>query len=72
MEDGAFVKFTAEVPAQKIPGSFARYSRILNQDGKTVAWYKDTYGPAGEFVHRRFEVPGPPRYVDANGNVRFK
>ena len=63
---------TAQIPASNIPGSYTNVTRILNNDGNTLAWFKDTYGPQGEFIHRRYEVPGPARYVMPDGSVKYK
>jgi len=71
-ETSSFVELKARIPASNIPGSYTDVTRVLNNNGKTVAWFKDTYGPQGEFIHRRYELPGPSRYVMPNGSIRLK
>lgn len=41
----------ADSPARNIPGSFARYEKIIDREGKTLAYTKTTYAPDGGVVH---------------------
>ncbi len=43
--------FRSDVPANNIPGSFARYEKIVDSTGKTVSYTKTTYAPDGRVVH---------------------
>lgn len=43
--------FRADVPANHIPGSFARYEKIVDKTGNTISYTKTTYGPKGEVIH---------------------
>jgi SPP1 gp7 family putative phage head morphogenesis protein len=45
--------FTADVPARNIPGSFARYEKVVDRAGNTVSYTKTTYGPRGEVISRK-------------------
>ncbi len=42
--------FRADVPARNIPGSFARYEKVVDRTGNTVSYTKTTYGPNGEII----------------------
>ncbi len=50
LSDGSKV-FQADVPANNIPGSFARYEKIVDSFGNTVKYTKTTYAPDGSIVH---------------------
>ena len=41
----------SDVPAKNIPGSFARYEKTIDANGKTIAYKKTTYGPDGKIIH---------------------
>ncbi len=43
--------FRSDVPAKNIPGSFARYEKVVDRAGNTVSYTKTTYGPNGEIIH---------------------
>jgi Phage Mu protein F like protein len=45
--------FRADVPAKNIPGSFARYEKIVDAQGNTVSYTKTTYAPDGSIVHTK-------------------
>jgi hypothetical protein len=45
--------FTSDVPAKNIPGSYARYEKVVDRAGNTVSYTKTTYGPRGEVVSRK-------------------
>ncbi|MGH3623469.1 MAG: hypothetical protein ACRDQ5_17005, partial [Sciscionella sp.] len=56
LDDGG-VRLSADSAAQNIPGSFARYIKILDSDGKTAQYVKDTYDAAGKLVHSKDKMP---------------
>ena len=37
----------------RVPGSKAIYYKIIDNNGKTVRVYKETYDPSGKLVHRK-------------------
>ncbi len=43
--------FRSDVPAKNIPGSYARYEKIVDKAGNTVSYTKTTYGSNGNIVH---------------------
>lgn len=43
--------FRADVPARNIPGSYARYEKVVDKLGNTVSYNKTTYAPDGRIVH---------------------
>jgi len=43
--------FRSDVPAKNIPGSFARYEKVVDRGGNTVSYIKTTYAPNGQIVH---------------------
>lgn len=43
--------FRADVPARNIPGSYARYEKVVDKLGNTVSYTKTTYAPDGRIVH---------------------
>lgn len=45
------VKFSADVPARNIPGSFARYVKDVDRNGKTINYVKITYDANGRVLH---------------------
>jgi len=49
-EDGQRI-FRSDVPAKNIPGSFARYEKVVDRVGNTVSYTKTTYAPNGKIVH---------------------
>ncbi len=59
---GQFTKFSIDVPG-KVPGSFTRWVKTVNVNGKTTRLYHDTFDKIGKFIHRGIKVPGPERHV---------
>ncbi len=43
--------FRSDVPARNIPGSFARYEKVVDTSGNTLSYTKTTYAPDGSIVH---------------------
>ena len=43
--------FQSDVPASNIPGSYARYEKIVDKNGRTISYTKTTYAPDGRIVH---------------------
>jgi SPP1 gp7 family putative phage head morphogenesis protein len=43
--------FQADVPARNIPGSYARYQKIIDKSGNTLSYTKTTYAPDGKIIH---------------------
>ncbi len=37
----------------KVPGSKAIYYKVINENGKTVRVYKETYDPNGNLIHTK-------------------
>ena len=59
---GRFTEFSVNVPG-RVPGSYTRWVKVLNEHGRTIRLYHDTFDPAQRFVHRSIKVPGPPRHM---------
>jgi len=47
--------FRADVPARNIPGSYARYEKIVDKAGNTVSYTKTTFAPDGNIVHMKIK-----------------
>lgn len=47
--------FQADVPAKNIPGSFARYEKIVDKAGNTISYTKTTYARDGRIIHRKIK-----------------
>lgn len=45
--------FSADVPANNIPGSYARYEKTVDSAGNTISYTKTTYAPDGSVVHTK-------------------
>lgn len=43
--------FRSDVPTRNIPGSYARYEKIVSGAGETVSYTKTTFAPDGSIVH---------------------
>jgi len=43
--------FRADVPAKNIPGSYARYEKVVDKHGNTISYTKTTFAPDGRIVH---------------------
>ncbi|HEU5047076.1 MAG TPA: hypothetical protein VFT64_04450 [Rickettsiales bacterium] len=54
LPDGGKI-FQADVPANNIPGSFARYEKTIDSMGNTVRYTKTTYAPDGSIVHLKIK-----------------
>lgn len=50
LPDGGKI-FQADVPARNIPGSYARYEKVVDSSGNTISYKKTTYAPDGSVVH---------------------
>lgn len=59
---GEFTQFSVSVPGDS-PGSYTRWVKVVNQMGKTLRMYHDTYDKTGRFIHRGVKVPRPERHV---------
>lgn len=59
---GKFVEFAVSVPG-RVPGSYTRWVKVANQDGRTVRMYHDTFDKTGKFIHRSIKSPKPERHV---------
>ena len=57
---GRFVKATWSVAGDKGAG-YVKWTRILDEDGKTARLYKDVYDQGGKFLRRDWKVGGPPK-----------
>lgn len=43
--------FRADVPSNNIPGSYARYEKVVDARGNTISYTKTTYGSDGRIIH---------------------
>jgi hypothetical protein len=60
---GRFTKFSVDVTG-KNPNSFTRWVKFVNENGKTVRLYHDTFiTKTMKFINRGIKVPGPTRHV---------
>ena len=59
---GEFTEFGVNVPG-RVPGSYTRWVKVVNQEGRTVRLYHDTFDKTGKFINRGVKVPGPERHV---------
>jgi RHS repeat-associated protein len=59
---GKFTEFATDVPGQ-VPGSFTRWVKVVDDNGRTIRLYHDTFDKTGKFIHRGIKVPGPERHV---------
>ena len=59
---GEFTEFGVNVPG-RVPGSYTRWVKVVNQEGRTIRLYHDTFDATGKFIHRGVKVPGPARHV---------
>lgn len=50
LQDGT-VKFSYNVPADNIPGSYAQYIKYVDEHGNTIHVEKITHAPDGSIVH---------------------
>jgi hypothetical protein len=53
--DGS-VEFAADVPG-RVPGSYATYTKIVDENGVTTSYYKTTVAPDGSIVHVKIKFP---------------
>lgn len=60
---GRFTEFAVNVPARNIPGSYTRWVKVVNSEGRTIKMYHDTFDKTGRFVHRGWKFPGPVGHV---------
>jgi hypothetical protein len=49
------VRLSSKVPANNVPGSYAEYIKILDKEGNTVQYVKNTYAPDGTIVHSKIK-----------------
>jgi hypothetical protein len=54
---GKFFKATWEVAGEGKGQSRAVWTKFIDEEGKTVKAYKDSYDRAGVFQHRKFKYP---------------
>ncbi|MFA5354072.1 MAG: RHS repeat-associated core domain-containing protein, partial [Thermodesulfovibrionales bacterium] len=54
-KNGKFLRVSYEVPGSAGGESRAIYTKFVNDDGKTLKIYKDSYDRAGYFQHRKFK-----------------
>jgi RHS repeat-associated protein len=59
---GRFTEFAVSVPG-RVAGSYTRWVKVVNQEGRTIRLYHDTYDAANRFLGRGIKVPGPERHV---------
>lgn len=59
---GRFTEFSVSVPGSH-GKSFTRYVKVVNEEGRTIRFYHDTFENTGRFINRGFGVPGPYRHV---------
>ncbi len=59
---GKFTEFATDVPG-RVPGSFTRWVKVVDENGRTTRLYHDTFDKTGKFIHRGIKVPGPERHV---------
>ena len=51
------LRFSGDSPARNIPGSYSQYVKVVGSDGRTITFYKITYGPNGEFISWKIKYP---------------
>ncbi len=44
------VSYTTKVPGN-VPGSYAEYTKIVDETGTTIGYVKTTFGPDGRIIH---------------------
>jgi hypothetical protein len=59
---GEFTEFAVSVPG-RVAGSFTRWVKVVNQEGRTIRLYHDTFDKIGKFIHRGTKVPGRERHI---------
>jgi uncharacterized protein RhaS with RHS repeats len=59
---GEYTEFGVNVPG-RVPGSYTRWVKVVNQEGRTVRLYHDTFDKTGKFINRGVKLPGPERHV---------
>lgn len=50
------VQFSSKVPG-RVPGSYAKYTKIVDSSGATTDFYKTTVAPDGSIVHVKIKFP---------------
>ena len=60
LPDGGKV-FQADSPSSNIPGSFARYEKQIDKNGRTLQYTKTTYDSRGNIVHVAPKYPEGPK-----------
>ena len=58
---GKFTEFSVNVPGDK--SGYTKWVKVVNQEGKTIKLYHDTFDNTGKFLHRGIKLPGPERHV---------
>lgn len=53
--DGS-VEFAADVPG-RVPGSYATYTKVVDENGVTTSYVKTTVAPDGSVVHTKIKFP---------------
>jgi RHS repeat-associated protein len=46
-----------------VPGSYTKWTKTVNKEGRTIQIYHDTYDRTEKFIHRGIKYPGPERHV---------
>jgi len=59
---GRFTEFSVDVRG-RAPGSFTRWVKVVDEHGRTIRVYHDTFDKTGRFIHRGIKFPGPERHV---------
>lgn len=54
---GGSTSFTSHVPG-RVPGSYAEYTKVVDEAGDTVSYLKTTYGPGGRIIHIKDKIGG--------------
>jgi RHS repeat-associated protein len=57
-----FIVFKVDVPGNS-PGSYTRWVKTVNSDGKTIQLYHDTFDKHHKFISRGIKVPLPERHA---------
>lgn len=55
--EGLAAQAHAEAHAQ-VPGSYAEYTKVIDEAGNTVKYIKTTYGPDGKIIHIKDKLGG--------------
>jgi hypothetical protein len=56
LPDGSY-RFSSDVPATNVPGSYATYTKVVGSDGVTSTFYITTIAPDGSVVSVKVKYP---------------